>query len=283
MEQVQQKTVLLVGKAGRDDVRELADVMACWLAERGYGVVRVHAQGDDPVYGRTDFGLAVVLGGDGTLLGVARRLARHPVPILGINFGRVGFLTVTPPEEWRGALEAVLAGRGYVQERMALQWQVRRAGESFGGMAVNDVVVCRGAVSRVSTLDVFAGDQFVASLRADGLIVSSPMGSSAYTVSAGGPLVHPAVEALVLTPICPFLNRMPPVVLPAAADVRILLRDGSVETCLTADGQDGACLKAGDEVRVRAVPGGVRLVSASPDRYFDRLGRRGFLGPGGTR
>ena len=127
--------------------------------------------------------------------------------IMGINFGRVGFLTVIQPEEWQEALEMVLAGQAIIQPHMALRWQLQRGEQRFSGAAFNDVVICRGAMSRVSIMDLFAADEPICQLRADGVIISSPVGSTAYTVSAGGPLVHPAVEAVTVTPICPFLYR----------------------------------------------------------------------------
>ncbi len=278
MEHTQQKTVLVVVKADRQPALELGETMCRYLTAQGHQALLISSVQDNPAYSRGDLDLVVVLGGDGTMLGVARRLVRRPTPILGVNFGRVGFLTMTPPAEWRDALDIMLSGRGHVQAHMALEWTVTRGEKVMRGVAVNDVVVCRGAISRVNTLDIFADEQRVCQLRADGLIISSPIGSTAYTVSAGGPLLHPSVDALVLTPICPFLYKTPPVVLPPSVTVRALLHQGAIETYLTADGQEGTYLEAEDEVRVRAVPRGVLLAFAQEDSYFDRLCQRGFMG-----
>lgn len=278
MKMREKNTVLIVVKAERPAAAKLAETIKLWLTEHNYTSILVKSACEDSAYNRNDLCLSVVLGGDGTMLGAARRLIGRSVPILGINFGRVGFLTPVPPNGWREALECVLSGKGVIQENIALEWKIMRGRELFGGVAVNDIVLCRGAISRVNTLEMFANDQQICHLRADGLVVSSPLGSSAYTVSAGGPLLYPSVEAFVLTPICPFLSSVPPMVFPGSTAFRAVLHEGALETNLTADGQEIYPLKANDEVLIRAVPRGVLLAYTQRDSYFERLAQRGFLG-----
>jgi NAD+ kinase len=271
------KKVLIVVKADKPGPTALAQTIEQWLMARGCSPTVLQGNAAPAQYAAEAWSLVIVLGGDGTMLGVARHLLQRPVPIMGINFGRVGFLTVIQPEEWQEALEMVLAGKAIIHPHMALRWQLQRGEERFSGAAFNDVVICRGAMSRVSIMDLFADDEPICQLRADGVIISSPVGSTAYTVSAGGPLVHPAVEALTVTPICPFLYRTPSMVLPASVEIKAIMHEG-VETYLTADGQEGTALEPGDVVTVQAVPHGVLMVMMRHDNYFERLGQRGFLG-----
>jgi NAD+ kinase len=148
--------------------------------------------------------LAVVIGGDGTMLGFARDMARHGIPLVGINQGRLGFITDIPIERWRESLAPVLAGDYEVEPRAMLEGAVWRDGESiFSGLALNDVVVSRGATSGMVELKIEVGEQFVANMRADGLIVASPTGSTAYALSAGGPILHPSIAGWLMVPIAP--------------------------------------------------------------------------------
>lgn len=166
--------------------------------------------------------LAVVIGGDGTMLGFAREMARHGIPLLGINQGRLGFITDIPTERWRESLAPVLAGDYAVESRAMLEGAVLRDGESiFSGLALNDVVVSRGATAGMVELKIEVGEQFVANMRADGLIVASPTGSTAYALSAGGPLLHPSIAGWLLVPIAPHTLSNRPIVLPDSEEVRL--------------------------------------------------------------
>ena len=238
-----------------DEVRELCG----WLEERGLEVcldpqaARAAGAAEVP---RADLAakvdLLIVLGGDGTLLAVARAAGERPVPILGVNLGTLGFLAETAREELYGALDDVLEGRFRVERRMRLAVSVERAGavrERY--LALNDAVIARTA-SRIIDLETRADGVDVTTYHADGLIVATPTGSSAYSLSAGGPLLLPEFEAIVLTPICPHTLTQRPLVLPETSDVEIRVRDvrdGSVQ--LTVDGQVGCALAEGDRVRVR--------------------------------
>jgi NAD+ kinase len=220
--------------------------------------------------------LIVVLGGDGTLIGMARRIAnaRKPIPILGVNFGSLGFLTEITLAELYPSLESVLDGTADIEERMMLHARTIRKGAVLADQLVlNDVVITKGALSRIIDLSVSIGDQPVMRVRADGLIVASPTGSTAYNLGAGGPIVHPTVDALLLTPIAPHMLTNRPIVVPADSDVRVQPAvDGSNdEVYVTFDGQSGHPLEAADLVSIRRAERPLRLVRASERTYFDML------------
>jgi NAD+ kinase len=219
--------------------------------------------------------LVVVLGGDGTLIGTAGRIAQAGtnVPILGVNFGSLGFLTAITLPELYESLESVLDGEADIDERMMLRARTLRAGDVFADrFVVNDVVITKAALSRIIDLSVAVGEQLVMQVRADGLIVATPTGSSAYNLAAGGPIVHPAVDAMLLTPIAPHMLTNRPVVVPAASDVRVEpLMNGQEEVFVTFDGQSGHPLQAGDIIEIGRADRTLRLVRASNRNYFDVL------------
>jgi NAD+ kinase len=223
--------------------------------------------------------LVLVLGGDGTLLALAGIIGRSgcDVPILGVNFGSLGFLTEITRPELFASLEAVLNGRAAYDERMMLCGEVSKAGRSSETrVALNDIVFTRTALSRMIDLDITVGDQFVTSVKSDGLIVATPTGSTAYNLSAGGPIVHPAMDAIVLTPIAPHALTHRPIVIPAAREVRVCTASHSAgaETYLTFDGQYGCPLHADEEVRITRAPRPVRLISATTRNYFEVLRKK---------
>jgi NAD+ kinase len=223
--------------------------------------------------------LLLVLGGDGTLLAVADRvsLAGLDLPILGVNFGHLGFLTEINFPELYPLLESAIAGRATIERRLIMRAHVQRAGQRIAEHgAFNDVVITRGALSRIIELSVTVGGEFVARFNADGLIVASPTGSTAYNLSAGGPILHPAVDALILTPIAPHTLSNRPVVIPASAPVLVAptARDPDQEVILTLDGQIGLTLKPGDTVEVARSDTPVRLVKSPTHSYFDVLRRK---------
>jgi NAD+ kinase len=219
--------------------------------------------------------LIVVLGGDGTLIGTAGRIAQAGanVPILGVNFGSLGFLTeITLPELYE-SLESVLDGDAEIDDRMMLRARTLRGSEVVADRAVvNDAVITKGAVSRIIDLSVSVGDELVMQVRADGLIVATPTGSSAYNLAAGGPIVHPAVDAMLLTPIAPHMLTNRPVVLPASSHLCVSpLMNGKDEVFVTLDGQSGHPLQSGDRIEITRATQSVRLVRASKRTYFDVL------------
>src|SRR5436189_3628907 len=194
--------------------------------------------------------LLVVLGGDGTLIGMAGRIARtgSDVPILGVNFGSLGFLTEITLAELYDALAAVLDGRALLESRAMLTARTSRNNLPFSDhFVLNDIVITKGALSRIIEISVTIDDTPVMRVRADGLIVASPTGSTAYNLGAGGPILHPAVDAMVLTPIAPHTLTNRPVVIPASSEVHVRpIMEGSDEVFVTFDGQSGFPLEAGD-------------------------------------
>jgi NAD+ kinase len=220
--------------------------------------------------------LLLVLGGDGTMLGTAARVgeARLPTPILGVNFGRLGFLTEVTLEELYPALEAVLDGSAQIHERRLLHATTLRSGEPRDEHVVlNDVVVTRGEISRVINLTVTVDGRFVTRVKADGIIVASPTGSTAYNLAASGPIVHPEVDAILITPIAPHTLANRPIVIPGSATVDVASLDTgrAYDVFATFDGQSGHRLDHLDVVRIRRAQSAVRLVSSSSRGYFDTL------------
>ncbi len=226
----------------------------------------------------------IVFGGDGTLVGAARRLLGYGVRavILGINFGKVGFLAELSPDHWEFAVMALAEGRMPVVSRLALQWEIFHEGKNSvakHGFAVNDVVLSRGTLARVLSLHVSVDGQPLGQVRADGILVSSPAGTSGYALSTGASLVHPSVEAVTIAPISPFLTRFPSMVLPPESVVDIAVDKKSHETYLTVDGQDGIVLCHGDTLRTRGLPRALRFAVPDISAYYRRLGRCGFVPP----
>lgn len=219
--------------------------------------------------------MVLVLGGDGTLLGMADCIgeAGSGTPILGVNFGSLGFLTeVTLPELYR-SLEAALGGRARMEDRLMLRATTTRNGSLFAqAIALNDAVITKTARSRMIDLSVYVGDEFVTRVKADGLIIATPTGSTAYNLAAGGPIVQPTVDALLLTPIAPHTLTNRPVVIPSTSPVRVHPNmEERDEVFLTFDGQQGFQLQNGDEVTVRRADKPLRLIKASTRSYFEVL------------
>lgn len=215
--------------------------------------------------------LALVVGGDGTMLGVGRQLARHGIPLIGINQGRLGFVTDIPLDHYRGILEPMLRGAYEEDLRSLMHAQVFRDGQCvFDALAMNDVVVNRGATSGMVELRVEVDGHFVANQRADGLIVASPTGSTAYSLSAGGPLVHPSTSGWVLVPIAPHTLSNRPIVLPDVSEVTIELVSGR-DASANFDMQSLASLLHGDRVTVRRSEHRVRFLHPVGWTYFDTL------------
>jgi NAD+ kinase len=264
--------VRAVGICVKPEQPQLADFVGEleeWLRERGVEVVldaqAARWKGEsgasfEEQVGKLD--LVVVLGGDGTLLAAARAIGERSVPILGVNLGSLGFLTETSSDELYPALADVLAGRYRVEQRMRLEVAAVRDGRTLGrGLALNDAVIGKSALSRMIDLETLADGSPVTTYHADGLIVATPTGSSAYSLSAGGPLLLPEFEAMVLTPICPHTLTQRPLVLPETSRVEIRVhasRGGDVH--LTVDGQVGFALAEGDVVHVWRAGNPVRLL-----------------------
>jgi len=224
---------------------------------------------DDP----TRIDALLTLGGDGTMLRGARLVAGRQIPILGVNLGRLGFLTACAGEELESALERFAQGDYTVQHRMALEARTSRA-QSDRRRALNDVVLHKGGFARVVHLRVSVNGELIGAFVADGLIVSTPTGSTAYSLSAGGPVVVPTVESIVLTPISPHTLAVRPVVLPPSAEVVVQVEDGPEELLVTIDGQTGTTFGTGDTLTVRRADRPVLLVNFRGATFFSRMRRK---------
>lgn len=219
--------------------------------------------------------LVVVLGGDGTFIGMAGRIAEAgvDVPILGINFGSLGFLTEITLDELYESLESVLSGTARIDERMLLQSRTLRDGEVFADrLVLNDVVITRGSLSRIIDLSVAIREQPAMRIRADGLIIAGPTGSTAYNLAAGGPIVYPSLDAILLTPIAPHMLTNRPIVIPASSDVQVRpAADGADEMYVSFDGQSGHPVEPEDVIRVCRAGRRLRVVRPDHRTYFDVL------------
>ena len=271
-------SILIIVKPRLEEASLLAKKIHAWLEEKNCEACCVQADDDYTGLLAKRFSFVVVLGGDGTLLDVARRFVPCPTPLLCINFGKVGFLAEAHSAEWREVLTHTLEGRMLVLERIALSYEVFRGGTRiFSGFAVNDVVLNRGCMARVINLDIAVQGFELCRIRADGLIIATPQGCSGYNASAGGPLVHPDLHAFSLVPICPFFCSFPPMVLPHPQEVHITLPNNTTDVHLTVDGQEGYALQTEDSILVRGLPGGVRFARQDRAGYLHRLKARGFL------
>ena len=274
----------LVGKYQADGIRPLLEEIAQFLVRLGLEVSFEHQTALNT--GVTDFDaltldqigaqcdLAVVVGGDGTMLGIARELARYNLPVVGINQGRLGFITDVPIGQFREALAPMIAGDYEEDFRAMLEGEIWRDGECiFEGLSMNDVVVSRGATASMVELRVDIGDEFVANMRADGLIVASPTGSTAYALSAGGPILHPGIAGWVVVPIASHTLSNRPIVLPDSAAVRITVVAGR-DASANFDMQGLASLLHGDQVRVQRSAHKVRFLHPRGWSYYATLRRK---------
>ncbi len=217
-------------------------------------------------------GLIIVLGGDGTLLSVARQLKGRDVPILGVNLGGLGFLTETSLEELPEVLASVMQGEYSLSRRTMLSVAVRRKGELVFDLSVlNDAVITKDALARIIDIETFVNDEYLTTYRTDGLILSTATGSTGYSLAAGGPILHPSLTHIVVTPICPHMLTNRPILLPGEAALRAILLSKDERVILTLDGQIGFPLEFGDEVTVKKSPYAVSLITSKSRGYFEVL------------
>jgi len=264
-------------RAGLEEIANFLAAQGCEVMVEG-DTAAVAGLSDHPtadvatIGSRCDLGL--VVGGDGTMLGIGRQLARHGVPLIGINQGRLGFITDIPLDQYRSVLPPMLAGEYEEDQRTLMHAHVVRDGEVvFDALAMNDVVVNRGATSGMVELRVEVDGHFVANQRADGLIVASPTGSTAYALSAGGPLLHPSNPGWVLVPIAPHTLSNRPIVLPEEVEITIELVSGR-DASANFDMQSLASLLHGDRVNVRRSQHKVRFLHPKGWTYFDTLRKK---------
>jgi NAD+ kinase len=274
----------LVGKYQAQGIRGVLEEIAHFLVRQGLEVSLEQQTAQST--GITDHGalttdelgrhcdLAVVVGGDGTMLGIARQLARHGTPLVGINQGRRGFITDVPIDQFAQALAPMIAGDYEEERRSMLTGTVERDGDNiFEGFALNDVVVSRGTASSMIELKVAIGPEFASNLRADGVIIASPTGSTAYALAAGGPILHPGIAAWVLVPIAPHDLSNRPIVLPDTSDICIEIVSGR-DASVSFDMQQLASLLHGDRIVVRRSRDQVRFLHPRGWSYYATLRRK---------
>ncbi|HVU06913.1 MAG TPA: NAD(+)/NADH kinase [Verrucomicrobiae bacterium] len=218
--------------------------------------------------------LLLVFGGDGTMLRVAREIAGSTTPMLGINIGGLGFLTAVPSNKLIKALELIWRGEFKYESRALIEVSGRCNGKSIRKTALNDIVISRGAISRLIALDVTANNELITRYRCDGLIVSSPTGSTAYSLSAGGAIIFPTAEVFALTPICPHALSNRPIILPLASTIRVKAVNALSQTILSVDGQMVAELNANDTVKIRRSRRTVRLMYFADSSFLEALRRK---------
>lgn len=274
-------TVAIISKPQKPELIETIPSLFKWLRERRCEIVADQETGS---YLRGEKGInreelpsynpqfAIVLGGDGTLLAAARVFAQTCVPILGINLGSLGFLTEVPLAELYRNLQAALDGSCQIDSRTMLCCQLRRAGQLVSQHeALNDIVAAQGAIARMSEFQVSVDGMFVSNYKADGLIVATPTGSTAYSLAAGGPVVVPSVDALIITPISPHALTNRPLVVQGGVEVRVLVSLRQHQAFLTVDGQVGIPLEDGDEMICRRSDRCVNLMRLNGNRFFEVL------------
>ncbi len=279
MEDHKIKCAGIVVKPNNREALASALELAEWFESRGIRMVAKPRQeaeivklGDEVTERFKEADLIVVLGGDGTMISAARLIGTNEAAVLGINYGGLGYLTEQRIEELFPALEAVLRGDYKIESRVMLESELRRGEQLIGaGRVINDVVINKAALARIIEIEVELNGMHVNCFRADGLIVSTPTGSTAYNLSAGGPIVYPTMNALIITPICPFTLTNRPIVMPDDADIELILTEGSDDVVLTLDGQIGFEMKPLDRVKIRKSETSFNMIQSPNRNYFDVL------------
>ena len=270
------RRVGIICKIGRPEPAEILKDFLPWLRKKGYEVfldLETSELLNIAGYPRPQIPLLVdviiVLGGDGTMLGAARLVGDKGVPILGVNLGGLGFITEVNKEEIFDAVENVLSGSCSIEDRVMLGAFIYRHGARIADFIVlNDIVINKGALSRIIDMEAFINNSYVTTFKADGLIISTPTGSTAYSLSAGGPILYPTLNSIVLTPICPHTLTNRPIVLPDNFTIEIIIKSESEDVFLTLDGQVGFSLKKDDTVKIRKSEFTTKLLIPCERDYF---------------
>lgn len=274
------KKIGIVLKPDHPQGKALLENLVAWLHQKNREVVIL----DPPRQNRTHpplLDLIIVLGGDGTLLSVARLVEGLDIPILGVNLGSLGFLTEVTRDELYSDLERIFKNEFREDPRLMLKSEVRREEKKFSQPAVlNDITLHKGALSKLIKLEITIGGQFVTSLRADGLIIASPTGSTAYSLSSGGPIVHPSVDAIVLTPISPHMLTNRPIIVPSTAEIDVVLKSEEGGPIAMLDGQEVFPLEVNDVVHVQASEKKLILISSPHRNYYQVLRQKLKWGEG---
>jgi NAD+ kinase len=280
------KRIGIVLKPHQPEALQTICELVVWLAERDIKLIggpeiereRIEHETGCPIKQvpnenlAADVDLMLVLGGDGTMIATARMIGDREVPVLGVNYGGLGYLAEFRIEELYTALESILAGNYRLDRRVTLAVELRREGAPpKTSRVLNDVVINKSALARIIEIETYLNSQFVNSFRADGLIISTPTGSTAYNLSAGGPVIFPSMNAVVITPICPFTLSNRPIVVPDDAEIELLLKTDKEEVALTLDGQVGFPLEVADRVAIRKSRTAFNLIQPMNRNYFDVL------------
>lgn len=280
------KRIGIVLKPNQPDALKTVCELVRWLDERGITLVgtpevetdqiRIETGCAVPQFAREELAahvdLILVLGGDGTMIATARMIGDREVPVLGVNYGGLGYLAEFRIEELYQAVESILAGNFRLDKRVMLDVELRRNEELITrNRVLNDVVINKSALARIIEIEAYLNQHFVNSFRADGLIISTPTGSTAYNLSAGGPVIFPSMNAVVITPICPFTLSNRPIVVPDDATIELLLKTDQEEVTLTLDGQVGFALNVEDRTVIHKSSVTFHLVQPSNRNYFDVL------------
>jgi NAD+ kinase len=275
------RTVVILSKPQKEELAGLIPELILWMRAHGLNPILDPVSGnythEAPVVARHEMAallpeLAIVLGGDGTLLAAARALAKSDIPILSVNLGSLGFLTEVRLADLYPTLEAWCENCSTVDSRAMLHIEIDRNGKTQSEFeALNDIVVSKGTIARMGDFKVLLDGQLAASFRADGVIVATPTGSTAYSLAAGGPILAPNVDALMITPICPHLLTLRPIVVRGDANVTVMVEGIPDQTYLTVDGQEAVQLLVGDQLHCRKSTICVKLVRMKPPAFFDVL------------
>jgi NAD+ kinase len=272
------KKIGLFVKNDNEAVRK-ADALESWIRAKGFDVVKKcilssgqEKKGIEMTTAPADLLCVFVLGGDGTFLSAVRWIGENDIPIVGVKFGEVGFLAEITEENLFAVAEAILGNHFKTDSRMRLLVKIVRDGKVFTRETVlNDIVINKGTLARLAHIETYINDQYLTTYSGDGLIVSTPTGSTAYSLAAGGPVVHPAVPGIIMTPICPFTLTNRPLIVPEDANIRIRLKEKSSDIMLTFDGQQGLEIDHTDEIVVCKGPRPIRTIRIPGQDYFDVL------------
>lgn len=273
------KRIGIICKRGKKEPADILAEILPYLEKKGHTVILDEDSGRElglKGYPRAEMpdliDAVIVLGGDGTMLSVARLVSNKDIPIMGINLGSLGFITEVNRDEVREAIDRMLGGECSFEERLMLSVAIYRDGEKTGDYSVlNDIVVNKGALARIIDLEMFVDHKYVTTYRADGLIVATPTGSTAYSLSAGGPIVFPTLGVVLITPICPHMLANRPIVIGKSSLIEIVLLSESEDVYLTLDGQVGVSLRKGDRVEIRDSEHTARLLIPCDKDYFKIL------------
>lgn len=263
------KKITVLCKPNQPEALRLAETVAAWLAHEG--VITVKTNTADKIAADSD--LVVIIGGDGTILGAGRQLANTGIPICGINFGKIGFLTSCEANEWQPFLDKALNCKLPKRNCAILRWRLFRENKLLKeGFAINDVVMARGRIARLVSIELAINSIFLAELRCDGIIACSPLGSSGYNSSAGGPILSPIMAACCVTTICPFMSRFQPIVLPAQTDICLVAHTDANDCSLTIDGQESWPLQDRDQLHTVCATDGLTILGDEM-RFIAKLGK----------